>query len=283
MSNQIPLGKKSEYSGNYDKTLLFPIPRSNYRANISTPSTFGEDVWNCFEFSWLNESGRPEIGILQLTVPAASLNIVESKSLKLYLGSFANERFNSITKIIEILKGDLSSLLHSDNINVRILSASEWSRVCRIVEPVGECIDKLIKECSHFDYNPKILSSAKLEPKSSIIVYSELFRSLCPVTNQPDWATVTIEAEGGNWNFEKLGEYLVSFRNHGGFHEHCCETIFSDLKEHCEPNYLAVQCRFTRRGGIDINPLRTSDPKRRDTVLKASSPKITDFSRFARQ
>jgi 7-cyano-7-deazaguanine reductase len=283
MSNQIPLGKKSEYSSNYDKSLLFPIPRSQYRADIKIPSSYGEDIWNCFEFSWLNQEGKPEIGILQLIVPASSSNIVESKSLKLYLGSFANERFQSSQKIVETIKSDLVSLLGSDDIVAKIISTNEWSRTCRVVEPVGECIDNLIKGCTSFEYNPGLLTLGDLQSKESVLIYSELFRSLCPVTNQPDWATVIIEAEGGRWNYEKLGEYLVSFRNQGGFHEHCCETVFSDLKEHLQPSYLAVQCRFTRRGGIDINPYRTSDPKRRDTVLKLSDRRITDFTRFARQ
>lgn len=283
MKTHNPLGKQSSYSNNYDKTLLFPINRQEYRSHISAKFESGHDSWTCFEFSWLSSTGVPEIGILQIVLPASSKNIVESKSLKLYLGGFSGERYSSVQELKQVLKRDLSEAIQSDSVAINLYPPREWRQLCRISEPPGENIDTLITECTTYDYSPNILKNRNLAPKNEVLVHSNLFRSLCPVTSQPDWATVIIEAEGGVWDYPSLGQYLVSFRNHNGFHEHCCETIMNDLLANCRPEFLAVECRFTRRGGIDINPMRTTDPLKRSALLKPYDPKVVNLNRFARQ
>lgn len=283
MKTDNPLGKQSSYSNNYDKTLLFPINRQEYRTRIGAKFESGYDSWTCFEFSWLSATGVPEIGIVQIVLPASSTNIVESKSLKLYLGGFSGERYSSLQELKQILKKDLSEAIQSECIAINLYSPKDWRQLCRISEPPGENIDTLITECNVYDYSPDILNNRNLAPKNEVLVNSNLFRSLCPVTSQPDWATIIIEAEGGVWDYPSLGQYLVSFRNHNGFHEHCCETIMHDLLANCRPEFLAVECRFTRRGGIDINPMRTTDPLKRSALLKPYDPKLVNLNRFARQ
>ncbi len=282
-ANNNPLGKQSNYYNNYDKKLLFPILREEYRKQIKTPSIIGNDIWTAYEFSWLNLQGVPQLAILQIIVAADSKLITESKSLKLYLGGFAGEKFHSEAEVSVRILADLKEATQSDSVTVNLIRPTDWRLLCQIVEPVGECLDDKISSCSIFDYSPSLLKTSKMSPKKEILVYSNLFRSLCPVTSQPDWATVSIEAEGGYWDYEALGQYLVSFRNHNGFHEHCCETIMSDILESCRPEFLSVECKFTRRGGIDINPFRTTNGARRDSILKGHSPKIINLSRLARQ
>lgn len=277
MKTHNPLGKEVSYPTKYDPSLLFPIPRTKYRALVKNPCFVGFDLWNCFELSWLNNFGVPESAIMQISIPASSPAIVESKSLKLYLGSFAGKNFGNPADVKEAIQKDLTHILGTSEISVSLLSPSEWSKRCTIIEPPGICIDEDIKSSSVYEYTPALLSEGSKSINSEqIIFYSNNFRSLCPVTNQPDWATIVVAADGGNWNLESVGRYLISFRNHAGFHEHCCETIFSDLMEFCAPKNLSVQCFFTRRGGIDINPLRQSS---RDFMPY----QIDNFMRLSRQ
>lgn len=277
MSIHNPLGQNVTYPTQYDSSLLFAIPRTKYRDSIKLPCATGYDVWNCFEISWLNQSGVPQVGIARISIPANSTSIVESKSLKLYLGSFVGERFGSPAKVKEVIEKDLNQILGTSEIYLSLLSPTEWSEKCTIIEPPGICLDKEIRSSSVYDYTPSLLSEG---PKSTfsnqLIFHTNNFRSLCPVTNQPDWATIVVAIDGGEWNLENVGKYLISFRNHAGFHEHCSETIFSDLMEFCSPKNLSVQCFFTRRGGIDINPLRLSDPN-------FTPYNLSPFCRLARQ
>jgi len=278
-----PLGQESNYPTKYDPGLIFPIPREKYRADIKNPCSQGEDTWNCYEFSWLNSAGKPEVAIVQITLPARTPCIVESKSLKLYLGSFANERFKDLSTVLKTITKDLEAQLNSREIRITAISPADWIKSCLITKPQGDCIDYLIQESDCLQYDSGILLKSERKYQENTLIYSDLFRSLCPVTNQPDWATVLIEAEGGSWNYVSVLEYLISFRNKPSFHEHCCETIFCDLNEAFKPDFLTVQCKFTRRGGIDINPIRTSDARRRDSTLKLSSDKVLNYSRLARQ
>lgn len=278
-----PLGQDTNYPSRYDPSLIFSLARDKYRADIKNPCSQGEDIWNCYEFSWINSGGKPEVAILQLIIPATSKSIVESKSLKLYLGSFANERFQDLSTVLAAIKKDLTKELENNEIKITAAASHDWNKICVITKPQGDCIDSLIQECDYPRYDPEILVNLELEQRANTLIYSDLFRSLCPVTNQPDWATVIIEAEGGSWNYKSVLDYLISFRNKPSFHEHCCETIFSDLKEAFKPDFLTVQCKFTRRGGIDINPIRTSNATRRDSILKLSSDKLKNYSRLPRQ
>ena len=273
----LPLGKESSYPTSYAPSVLYPVLRAQYRARIAQRvDCEGSDVWNCFELSWLSQSGQPRVGIAQLEVPSSSAAIVESKSLKLYLGSLAAERYESCAQISAVVQSDLRSLLGSNDLTFVITEPAQWPAE-KIAPPPGESLDSRSVDCTQFDYAPSLLSStAGSVPTGEFIVHSNLFRSLCPVTNQPDWATVIIAATGGRWDFDRVLQYLVSFRTHAGFHEHCCETIFSDLHNYCRPQKLYVECRFTRRGGIDINPWRSTSLGYRPFTTAARA-------RFARQ
>jgi 7-cyano-7-deazaguanine reductase len=275
---QSPLGIEHPYPDQYAPSLLFPVNRNEYRSRIPRVDnqSSGEDIWNCYELSWLNTDGVPQLGIAQIIVPTTSSSIVESKSLKLYLGGFAGTKFLDSKAVAERVQNDLATRLNSNDLTVDINLPHTWVQQS-IVAPPGECIDHLPKSCSRYTYAPELLTAAETcSLQAEFIVHSQLLRSLCPVTGQPDWGTVVIGARGGEWNLTAVAEYLISFRNHTGFHEACCETIFGDLSHYCKPNELAVSCHFTRRGGIDINPVRRSS---------ASAPKVTlgQNARLARQ
>lgn len=234
--------------------MLCPVPRAGYRDGLR-PSN-GYDVWNCYELSWLREDGPPGIAVARITVPSDSTAIVESKSLKLYLGSFSGTVFASGEGVREVVLRDLTRLLGTDSIGVELFAPSAWPLACALSAPRGTCIDGLPVPCRVFDKSPDLLSSSA--EAASEVLHSNLLRTLCPVTGQPDWATVEIVYSGRRISHEGLLQYLVSYRNSTGFHEHCCETIFSDIAERCGPDALTVRCFFTRRGGIDINPVRTT-------------------------
>jgi 7-cyano-7-deazaguanine reductase len=273
-----PLGENVVYPDSYDSALLFPIPRSKYREAL-LPS-FGFDLWQCYEFSWLELS--PQAGILQIVVPAESPNIIESKSLKLYLGSFANSRFASIAEVERILESDLAAALGIENLDLVIVEPKDWNKF-QLAVPSGVSIDNQELEIKEFQHNSTLLRVDSIK-RSHELLYTDLLRTLCPVTGQPDWATVQIEYNGPQINHESLLRYFASFRNHTGFHEHCTEAIFSELSAHCQPEELTVSAHFTRRGGIDINPVRTkkalqtSDQRR--SLYRPSLPK---FERLTRQ
>jgi 7-cyano-7-deazaguanine reductase len=266
--DQSQLGKSSAYVDQYDASLLFPIPRQPKRDEIGVPARapfFGADLWTAFELSWLNPRGKPQVALAHITVPCESSNIVESKSFKLYLNSFNNTRFADAAEVQARLRQDLTEAawrgaVVQSSVGVRLLGPELFDR-----EPVyeldGLSLDRLDVECTRYQPAPDLLRTEEGEPAVTETLVSNLLKSNCLVTGQPDWGSVQISYTGAPINQEGLLQYLVSFRNHNEFHEQCVERIFMDLWTRCRPMKLAVYARYTRRGGLDINPFRTSYPQ----------------------
>lgn len=256
------LGKEVQYRPLYDPKLLQPIPRSLGRSSATLAGAAGsypyqgEDIWNVYELSWLSAEGRPEVAIAEIRVPATSEYLIESKSLKLYFNSFNMTQMDSAETLVATLENDLSQAA-AGKVTVTLLAANAFSTV-QIAEPEGVCLDEL--DCNDFKYelDPLLLKVAEEASPAAEALFSRLFRSCCPVTGQPDWATVTISYEGRQIDHAGLLRYLVSYREHSGFHELCVESIFQHIMERCKPEQLEVSARFTRRGGIDINPVRST-------------------------
>ena len=272
---QSQLGKSSAYVDHYDASLLFPIPRAGKRLEIGitgAPSFFGADLWTAFELSWLNPRGKPQVAIAHITVPCDSINIVESKSFKLYLNSFNNSQFADASAVAACMRADLNAAVWQQagsalgaspvqsSVGVKILLPEMFDR-----EPVHELdglnLDRLDIECSRYTPAPELLSAAFDEAPVSEVFTSNLLKSNCLVTGQPDWGSVRISYEGSQIDQGGLLQYIVSFRNHNEFHEQCVERIFMDIWTRCKPIKLSVYARYTRRGGLDINPFRTSYPQ----------------------
>ena len=258
---QSQLGKTSSYVDQYDASLLFPISRAGKRAELGLLDTlpfFGADMWTLYELSWLNLRGKPQVALAQVTVPCESLSIVESKSLKLYLNSFNNSRFADAREVRERIRADVGAAT-GVGIGIKTIGPELFDR-----EPVHEMdglsLDRLDVECLHFTPAPELLFAEFDEPPVSETLTSNLLKSNCLVTGQPDWGSVQITYSGPAINQEGLLQYLVSFRHHNEFHEQCVERIFMDLWTRCKPVKLAVYARYTRRGGVDINPFRCSFP-----------------------
>jgi len=254
-----PLGKTSPNPEKYSPDLLFPIPRDTHRALLNYQKTIpfmGVDIWNAYELSWLNTKGKPEVAIAQIEIPFDSPNIVESKSLKLYLNSLNNERFSSSDEVKSQITKDLSACLKS-SVKISLFEATSWSDF-KFISPTGNCLDRLDIDINPLDTpNPNWLKSNFGSAPIEETLYSNLLKSNCPVTGQPDWATITISYTGPSIDQGALLRYLISYRNHQEFHEHCVEKIFCDIKNMCKPLKLLVYARYTRRGGLDINPFRT--------------------------
>jgi 7-cyano-7-deazaguanine reductase len=260
--NDSPLGRSVSGSAHYDPSLLFPIPRASGREalaidNVALPFQ-GVDIWNAYELSWLDARGKPQVALGEFRVPASSPNLIESKSLKLYLNSFNQTRLATIEQLRRVLIDDLSSAAGSD---VDVLLYGLADPVASTIQSLqGECIDDLDIEISH--YGPPApellgLTADANEVEESLV--SHLLKSNCPVTAQPDWASVQIHYTGAQIDRQGLLRYLISYRNHDDFHEQCVERIFSDLLARCAPRRLTVQARYTRRGGLDINPWRSNN------------------------
>lgn len=254
-----PLGERSEYPRHYDPSVLHPIPREPGRKAIglASPLPFdGVDIWNAYEVSWLDLQGKPVVAVLELRIPCSSEFIVESKSLKLYLGSFNSARHASLAEVEAIIAADLSRLTHSNaTAFLESLQQANGQRFALKAAP-GICIDDVPLSEPVFEVNPNLLRMAEGDVLEEIL-HSHLLRSNCPVTGQPDWATVIIHYRGRPIQHQGLLAYLVSYRNHNDFHEQCVEKLFHDIKVHCVPEALTVYARYTRRGGIDINPFRS--------------------------
>lgn len=264
-----PLGKTSSYTDQYDASLLFPIPRADKRSEIgldqNTPF-FGADMWTAFELSWLNLRGKPQVALAHFTVPCESPNIIESKSLKLYLNSFNNTKFADSEAVQQLLKQELSRaawqgtcLPAAGQISVRLI-APEMFDAQPVHELDGLNLDRLDIDCSRYSPAPDLLCTETANAPVSEVLVSHLLKSNCLVTGQPDWGSVQISYSGQAINQEGLLQYIVSFRNHNEFHEQCVERIFMDIWTRCRPSKLSVYARYTRRGGLDINPFRTSYP-----------------------
>jgi 7-cyano-7-deazaguanine reductase len=254
-----PLGKNSENPNQYSPDLLFPISRDENRAKLGIQSQslpfFGVDIWNAYELSWLNAKGKPQLAIATFMVPANSPNIIESKSWKLYLNSLNNHRFHSNDELIDTLRKDLSKAAGA-TVTVQVHSPESQS-ASGMKELPGKLLDRLDLEINTSQKPTSDLLSS--DPSLGLVeetLVTHLLRSNCPVTGQPDWASVQINYVGPTINEEGLLRYLIAFREHQEFHEHCVEKIFIDIKNKCRPSKLSVYARYTRRGGIDINPFR---------------------------
>ncbi len=263
-----PLGKASAYADQYDASLLFPIPRAGKRAEIgisAAPPFFGADLWTAFELSWLNLRGKPQLALAHITVPCESPNIIESKSFKLYLNSFNSSRFSDAAEVQARLRADLSEAAwrgaaQASSVGVKLLLPELFDRE-QVAELDGLSLDRLDVECTHYTPAPELLSATVSEPPVTETLTSNLLKSNCLITGQPDWASVRISYSGPQIDQEGLLQYLISFRHHNEFHEQCVERIFMDIWSRCQPHKLTVYARYTRRGGLDINPFRTSHPQ----------------------
>lgn len=255
-----PLGKSSEYIATYSPELLFPIPRATKWAELGLSAETlpyrGVDYWNCFELSWLLPSGKPVVAIGEFAIPADSPNIIESKSFKLYLNSLNQSVFATAQALVSVLEKDLSATAGKP-VTVRVRSLDEAAREGLTALP-GSCIDDLDVSISNYTApQPELLDC---DPTRIVEqrLHSHLLKSNCPVTGQPDWGSVVVEYRGAALAPASLLAYLVSFRQHADFHEQCVERIFLDLQKCLQPEYLTVYARYVRRGGLDINPYRTT-------------------------
>ncbi|MFZ9440201.1 MAG: NADPH-dependent 7-cyano-7-deazaguanine reductase QueF [Hylemonella sp.] len=262
------LGRSVAYADQYDASLLYPMARLPKRQEIGVPATLpfmGADLWTAYELSCLNARGKPLVALAQITVPCETPNIVESKSLKLYLNSFSNTRFVDSAEVLASLRADLSEAAwrgsdQSGSVGIKLLNAEQFAQQS-VQELDGLSLDRLDIECDHFHPAPELLSAALEEQPVSEVLTSQLLKSNCPVTGQPDWASLQISYSGPQIDQAGLLQYIVSFRNHNDFHEQCVERIYMDIWMRCKPTKLSVYARYTRRGGLDINPFRTSHPQ----------------------
>jgi 7-cyano-7-deazaguanine reductase len=265
--DQSQLGKPAPYVDRYDASLLFPISRAPKRIELGLHGAvpfFGADLWTAFELSWLTPRGKPQVAIAHVTVPCETPNIVESKSFKLYLNSFTNTPFASPDEVRDRVRADVGEAVwrgapSQSSIGVRLVMPDQFD-----AEPVHELdglsLDRLDIDCTQYTPAPELLTAAAGEQPVEEVLTSNLLKSNCLVTGQPDWGSVQIRYSGPQIEQGGLLRYLVSFRNHNEFHEQCVERIFMDLWRRCKPVKLAVYARYTRRGGLDINPFRTSHP-----------------------
>lgn len=257
----IPLGKKVDYASHYQADLLFAIPRSDKRNEIAIGEELpfiGGDIWNAYELSWLNKNGLPQVAIGEFVFPASSECIVESKSLKLYLNSLNQTMFADVSDFQAILVKDLSRVAKAPvTVVVNSIESASDKLKNKIEQFDATCIDNSNIKIVNYDYSPSLLKMAsndRVEKK----LCSHLLKSNCLITNQPDWASIYIYYKGRKICQDSLLEYIVSFRNHNEFHEQCIERIFTDLIKYCQPEKLTVYARYTRRGGLDINPWRSN-------------------------
>ncbi|HUR90484.1 MAG TPA: NADPH-dependent 7-cyano-7-deazaguanine reductase QueF [Ramlibacter sp.] len=264
---QSQLGKPASYADHYDASLLYPISREPARKDMGIGASLpfsGADLWTAYELSWLTPRGKPQVAIAHVTVPCETPNIVESKSFKLYLNSFTNTAFDSPDAVRDRIRGDVSEAVwrggaSSSSVGVRLLMPDAFD-----AEPIHELgglsIDRLDIECTQYTPAPGLLKAALGDQPVSETLVSNLLKSNCLVTGQPDWGSVQVTYTGPQIDQEALLQYIVSYRNHNEFHEQCVERIFMDVWARCKPAKLAVFARYTRRGGLDINPFRSSHP-----------------------
>ena len=255
--DRAPLGHATGYPDTYDPAQLFAVSRATQRAALGLTDALpfsGSDLWTAYELTWLDSHGKPEIAIATIEVPASSPSIIESKSMKLYLGSFAQSSFASADQVVAAIERDLAA-----KAGAKVLIALKDPVAFadeRIADLEGESLDALPIDCSAYEVDPATLSASGAKVEEALT--TNLFRSVCPITGQPDIASVRIAYRGVRFDRTGLLRYLVSYRRHPGFHEHCVERIFVDVLSHCRCERLTVYARFTRRGGIDINPFRTN-------------------------
>ena len=253
----LSLGQQSAYISQYTPSLLQPVPRSLNRDDLGLRGELpfqGCDVWTLYELSWLNAKGKPVVAIGEVFVPATSPNLIESKSFKLYLNSFNQTRCDSLEAVQALLVQDLSGCAGAP-VSVTLFTLDQAPH--QIAQLPGECIDSLDIEVDGYEFDETLLQGAAGHEIVEETLHSHLLKSNCLVTSQPDWGSVVIHYRGPRLDREKLLRYLISFRQHNEFHEQCIERIFTDLKHFCAPTQLTVHARYTRRGGLDINPFRS--------------------------
>lgn len=256
----LTLGKTTDYRDTYDARLLQGVPRSLNRDPLGLQAGnlpfHGADIWTLYELSWLNAKGLPQVAVGHVSLDYASQNLVESKSFKLYLNSFNQTRFNSWDEVRSTLERDLSACAQGD-VAVTLYRVEELEG-----QPIahfhGKCIDDQDIEVDNYEFDASLLTDAASGKVVEETLVSHLLKSNCLITHQPDWGSVQIQYRGAKIDEEKLLRYLVSFRHHNEFHEQCVERIFNDIQRFCQPQTLSVYARYTRRGGLDINPWRTN-------------------------
>ncbi|MBY0574306.1 MAG: NADPH-dependent 7-cyano-7-deazaguanine reductase QueF [Undibacterium sp.] len=262
---QSQLGKISAYQTHYDPSLLFPIPRAEKRAELGLKIEngiainlpfFGMDFWNAYEVSWLNLRGKPQIAMLAVYAPYDTPNIIESKSFKLYLNAFNQTKLAGIDALLSLLQSDLSQGFGAP-VQVIITPLEQFSKA-QFQELDGLLLDRLDIEVEHYTPEPTLLKADHHLPAVEETLVSHLLKSNCLVTGQPDWASIQIHYVGSPIEQEGLLRYLIGFREHNEFHEQCVERIFTDIIHYCKPQKLSVYARYTRRGGLDINPWRSN-------------------------
>lgn len=259
MKDELPLGRETDYPDEYSPDLLFPIARSDARDALGIGAKLpfsGVDVWNAWELTWLTLDGQPVVASAEIRVPADSPNIVESKSLKLYLNSFAMSRYAGIDAVRKTLAADLSAAAGSA-VEVELFPAAGSGDVATLE---GSCLDELVVACDRWQVDPELLKVGHGDAVEQSL-HTHALRSLCPVTGQPDTGSLLVQYQGPEIDAASLLRYVVSYRLHQDFHEACVERIFLDIQDRCAPDVLKVYARYQRRGGIDINPFRTSTPE----------------------
>ncbi len=261
----MPLGRNSAYPKHYAPQLLYPVARQLKRDELGIDAAAlpfgGEDVWNGYELSWLDENGKPVVALGRFRFPCSAPNLVESKSFKLYLNSFNHSRFATPTQVAQIMRTDLAAVSGAP-VSVELFDVDDVA-AWQIDRLPGECLDQVELTVDTYQLCPQLLAGAVDDSvKVSEALYSHLLKSNCLVTGQPDWASVWIRYRGGRIERQRLLAYLISFRQHNEFHEQCVERIFTDLMHYCRPEALTVYARYTRRGGLDINPWRSNETER---------------------
>ncbi|WP_447725286.1 NADPH-dependent 7-cyano-7-deazaguanine reductase QueF [Enterobacter asburiae] len=256
----LTLGKSTDYRDTYDTSLLQGVPRSLNRDPLGLHADalpfVGGDIWTLYELSWLNARGLPQVAVGHVELDYASVNLVESKSFKLYLNSFNQTKFNSWDDVQHTLERDLSACAQGKvSVSLYRLHELEGQPVAHFN---GTCIDDQDIEVENYEFSADYLENAASGKVVEETLVSHLLKSNCLITHQPDWGSVQIQYRGPKIDREKLLRYLVSFRHHNEFHEQCVERIFSDIQRFCQPEKLSVYARYTRRGGLDINPWRTN-------------------------
>ena len=256
--SQNPLGQASEYSLIYDPGLLFAVARQEARAPLLSTTELpftGVDIWNAWELTWLNARGKPVVATAEFRFDAASPNIIESKSLKLYLNSLAMTRYDDSEAVADVLRSDLAAVV-GHPVDVSLHDPSTWGDAVAM-QLQGICLDDIDCDCDVSTVDPTLLKCGS-ENTASQTLYSHAFRSNCPVTNQPDMGSVLVRYAGDVIDRGGLLRYLASYRQHNAFHESCVERIFVDILTRCAPTQLTVHALFNRRGGLDINPFRSN-------------------------
>ncbi|MDG2915766.1 NADPH-dependent 7-cyano-7-deazaguanine reductase QueF [Bisgaard Taxon 10/6] len=256
----LKLGQKTEYKAKYDRTLLQPVPRRLNRDGLGIsarqPFNQGADIWTAYEISWLNPKGLPQVAIADVEIDFRSENLVESKSFKLYLNSFNQTKFASMAEVQNVMQRDLQDCARGE-VKVRLNFLTFYANQ-PIHELAGEVIDDQDIEISDYGFNADLLTDCTNNVQAEETLVSHLLKSNCLITGQPDWGSVRIHYIGKQIDREKLLRYIVSFRQHNEFHEQCVERIFCDIMRYAKPEKLTVYARYTRRGGLDINPFRSN-------------------------